>query len=270
MGAALFFPTNSYAEKADHSPKHPIQEEKVIVQKQKQAIKDQVKEVPEKPKNQEKSVKIAKPKKSEMKTDKVLGKQKALPEQASPKAKEAKLSAGKKQKSKRMIPAKKAVNKGNKKSKRSSLNRDSSKQDKVKKPSQAKEKTTSIVSNENKFVHEIKIVRPITIEKNIVSQNSLSLNSKSPEKQKTPDPVKSFPDQILMIFSPGSHYSGGSVKDRKNTGLNTNSLNDKWFLRWETYWIRGPNESFVFQSHKVSNQWMNAPPCKPPKSFLFS
>ena len=91
-----------------------------------------------------------------------------------------------------------------------------------------------------------------------------------PRKQKTPDPVTSFPDDILMIFSQGSYHSGGAAKDRKNTGFNTYKLDDKWFIKWEKYWILGSNQSFVLQNHKISSQWMNAPPFQPPKSFLFS
>ena len=43
LGAAFFFPTNAFAEEADHTPKQPIQSEKAAVQKQHQATGNQVK-----------------------------------------------------------------------------------------------------------------------------------------------------------------------------------------------------------------------------------
>ena len=284
IGAALFFPTNAFAEKADHTPKLPIQSEKETVQKQNQATGDQVKKSKalEKPEKSQKSEKSEKPvvKKTAVNTysKKPVEKKKALPEQASPKAKDARESTGKKPKQAGVMNAsvKKVASHREKKSiikkqtKNVTLDKETSKQDVTKKPLHSKEKVKISNSNENEFVHELNIQRPIVIETNIMPKLSSPEDQESPRNQKTPDPVTSFPDDILMIFSQGSYHSGESAKDRKNTGYNTYSLNDKWFIRWEKYWILESSQSFIFQNHKISSQWMNAPPFQPPKSFLFS
>ena len=95
IGTALLFPTNAYAEEADHTPK-PIQTEKAVVQNQNQATGDQVKKkkVLEKPQKHEVpgKLELQKSKKPVVKktAEKTMEKKKALPEQASPIAKEAK------------------------------------------------------------------------------------------------------------------------------------------------------------------------------------
>ena len=281
IGTALLFPTNAYAEEADHTPK-PIQTEKAVVQNQNQATGDQVKKkkVLEKPQKHEVPDKLErqKSKKPVVKktAEKTMEKKKALPEQASPIAKEARKFAAKKPKRAdvKNTSAEKVANHSEKKSiikkqtKKAIRNKEVSKQDGVKKPVSSKEKTKNFILKENEFVHEIKIQSPIVMEKNIMQKMSSSDNHES--NRSTPDPVTSFPDEMFMIFSQGSYHSGGPAKDRKNIGFKTYSLNDKWFIRWEKYWILGPNQSFVFQNHKISSQWMNAPPFQPPKPFLFS
>ena len=200
-----------------------------------------------------------------------------MPEQANLKAKEARQSKGKKPKQVRVINTseKKAAaslieKQSIHKKQNVPVNKSVSKLPIVKKSLHSKEKTQNSDVKENEFVHEINIQSPIVIKKNIIPKLSSPEGQESTKKQKTPDPVTSFPDDILVIFSQGSYHSGGSTKDRKNMGYNTYSLNDKWFLRWEKYWILESNQSFILQNYKISSQWMNAPPFQPPKSFLFS
>lgn len=270
IGTALFFPTNAYAEEANHTPKLSIQTEKAALQKQNQATVDRVKKskVQEKPREYEKTV-VKKP------TVKSSEKKKVLSEQASLKAKEARQSTGKKQTGVMNASTKKVASRSEKKSidkkqiNNVSLNKKASKQDAVKNPLHSKENKKNSVK-ENEFVHEINIISPIVIRKSIMPKASSLENQESPRNQKTPDSVTSFPDDVWIIFSQGSYHSGETAKDRKNTGYNSYGLNDKWFMRWEKYWILGSNQSFVFQNHKISSQWMNAPPFQPPKCFLFS
>lgn len=271
IGAALFFPTNAYAEKADHTPKLPIQTKKETVQNQNQAFVNQV--------NKEK---VGKPEKTNVKkVDKTLEKKKALPGQASPKAKAARQSKEKKSKQADLMnaPKKKAAKSYGKKNSiikrqtnKAPVNKEASKQIIVKRPLHSKEKIHNSEVNENEFVHEIKIQSPIVITKNSLARmSSFYEKPEAARKQNTPNPTTSFPEDLVMIFSQESyHLGGGSSKDRKNTGFNTNSLSDKWFIRWEKYWLLESNQSFIFQNHKISSQWMNAPPFQPPKSFLFS
>ena len=267
IGAALFFPTNAYAEKADHTPKLPIKTEKAAVQKQNKATKKQ--------KALEKVVKPEKP--VVKKGNKTLVEKKVLPEQASLKAKEARQSTGKKRKQVRVINTSEKKAAASQREKQSlnkkqnvPVNKDASKLLIVKKTLPSKEKTQNSDVKENEFVHEIKTQSSIGIDKNSMPIMSSFEKRESPRKQKTHDPVTSFPEDLYMIFSQDNYHSGGSAKDRKNTGFNTYSLNDKWFIRWEKYWLLESNQSFIFQNHKISSQWMNAPPFQPPKLFLFS
>lgn len=270
IGAALFFPTNAYAEKADHTPKLPIQPKKETVQNKNHAIVNQVKKE-----------RVRKPEKTDVKkVDKTLEKKKALPVQASPKAKAARQSIEKKSKQDDLMntPKKKAAKSyGKKKSiikkqiKKAPMNKGASKQVIVKRPLHSKEKIQNSEVNENEFVHEIKIQSPIVITKKSMARMSSSYEKlEASRKQNTPNSATSFPKDLVMIFSQESYHSGVSSKDRKITGFNTYSLSDKWFIRWEKYWLLESNQSFIFQNHKISSQWMNAPPFQPPKSFLFS
>lgn len=145
-----------------------------------------------------------------------------------------------------------------------------SKQDITQKSFHSKEKKKLSISKEIKPVDEINIQRPIVIKKNIIQKVSVFDKQAQPKKYKIPNPITSYPDDILLMITQSNYYLSGPSRERKNLDHSLYSFSDKWLIKWERYWLLGPNTTFGFQSYKICNQWMNAPPFQPPKNLLFS
>ncbi|WP_052737649.1 hypothetical protein [Bacillus sp. SA1-12] len=95
------------------------------------------------------------------------------------------------------------------------------------------------------------------------------LSKDSQEEQNTPSHKHQYPIDIQTISSSqNTKLPGGSAKDRSGTSKSWNSTVEKW-IEFEKQWNLRLIQTFVSKAHVYRNQWINAPPAKPPKTAPF-
>ena len=144
---------------------------------------------------------------------------------------------------------------------------------KAKLANEVKERLTS--KTDDKSANKIK-EQPINKTKAnpIVSKKSNTqspLVFAGPQKDNNPSGTdNSVPHEKQAINpSQSNQHSGGAAKDRAKAGNSSVNYTDKW-LDWGHYWTLEISQSYTSRIKEFSNQWTNAPPSQPPKSFLFS
>ncbi|MGE8081682.1 hypothetical protein [Peribacillus loiseleuriae] len=260
VGAALFFPTNAFADKANFVQKQPVKNEKAtekVTDVQQQVNRN------ENPAshNQVKIVRKSSEKKtpavthsSESGSAKPAQMAKPLPEQASILAKTASQATKKnvKQVSKVTLPERAATNPGEKKGliKRVDQfvnNKNPVKQDVDEKTvvtEKSSEELLHSIEPEEKTKHQAsKAVKPTNESKHKPVPNKKSTTKKvaivggsdSPKEKNTSSPVESIPLEKQAITPTQANYnSGGASNDRIIVGHSSMSFTDKW-LDWEHY-----------------------------------
>jgi hypothetical protein len=294
IGASLFIPTVALAEKADHPTKPVIQSEKAAkiitsVKKQKPSIENKkTRPSVREPKNSIPNNQKANLHSRRADVEKTTQKIKSLPEQARVTAKDIKQRTVKKSKKVKQdvsvnSPSFQGEKRGIAKKKiAASVERDQVQTQHV----SSDTPSNSITLNKpkvtlNKTKEETKHLssktdgsadKPIKQSRHIQSNNIKTIkHEKASEpivKKSTPKPIKQLPGEPKALTPLQANQNSGSAsKDRSTHGLTTFSFIYKWF-EWEQLLMLGLVHLHIVRSVDLCNQWTNAPPSKPPRSFL--